>query len=128
MNEKNMPNEPDLDRPGQPHVGSHGDGSTFEIEQTVRDNCAELASLAGEVEDVTQEMCVTVGIDWRDWSYYVVEMIQHDRWTDEHMLAYETHHEATYGVPAPGMAELRARMRKDRLGLTHLDPDHVDDD
>jgi hypothetical protein len=37
------------------------------------------------------------------------------------MASYETRHEAMYGVPGPGMAELRARMRKDRFGLTHLD-------
>jgi hypothetical protein len=120
--------EPDLDRPGQPHIGTRGDVTPFEIDQTVRENCAELAGLAGEVENVTQELCARVGIDWRDWGYYVLELVEDDRWTDEHMLTYETRHEAAYGTPAPGMAELRARMHKDRLGLTHLDPDPADDD
>jgi hypothetical protein len=49
-------------------------------------------------------------------------MIEHERWTAEHMLAYETNYEAIHGEPVPGMAELRARMRKDKFGLTHLDP------
>jgi hypothetical protein len=48
-------------------------------------------------------------------------MIEHQRWTDEHMASFVANHEAVHGVPAPGMAELRARMHKDRLGLTHLD-------
>jgi hypothetical protein len=109
--------EPDLDRPGL-----HG--------QTVRHNLQDLATACGSEENVTREACEAAGLDWRDWSYFVVEMIEHDRWTDAHMLSYETNYEATaaHGVPAPGMSELRERMRKDKLGLTHLDPDPAADE
>ncbi len=106
--------EPDLDRPGL-----YG--------QTVRHNLQDLATACGSEEDVTREACEAAGLDWRDWSYFVLEMIDHDRWTDAHMASYEANYEAKHGVPAPGMAELRARMRKDRLGLRHLDPDPADE-
>jgi hypothetical protein len=119
--------EPDLDRPGKPLIArvQHDDGtwSPLEIEQTVRQNLQDLATACGDCEDVTREACEQAGLDWRDWGYFVVEMIEHDRWTREHMLAYETNYEAMHGEPAPGMAELRARMHKDKLGLTQLDPD-----
>jgi hypothetical protein len=55
-------------------------------------------------------------------------MIDEQRWTDEHMASYETNYEAMHGVPAPGMAELRARMRKDKYGLRHLDPEPPDEE
>jgi hypothetical protein len=105
--------EPDLDRPGNPLL----DGT----EQTVYDNIMELANAAGKEENVTREICESVGIDWRDWKYWIVDLHEDWRLTDERMLSYEANYEATHGVPAPGMAELRARMRKDSLGLTHLD-------
>lgn len=119
--------EPDLDAPGQPQIATvqHDDGTTspFEIEQTKRANYQYLATACGDVENVTREACEAAGLDWREWGYFVVEMVEHERWTDEHMLAYETNYEAMHGEPVPGMAELRARMRKDKLGLTYLDPE-----
>lgn len=96
-------------------------GSPLEIEQTVRQNLQDLATAYGDCENVTREACEQAGLDWRDWGYFIVEMIEHQRWTDEHMLSYETNYEAVHGEPAPGMAELRTRIRKDRFGLTHLD-------
>jgi hypothetical protein len=117
--------EPDLDRPGKPLIAKveHDDGtwSPLEIEQTVRNNLQDLATICGDCENVTREACEQAGLDWRDWSYFVVEMIDEQRWTDKHMASYEANYEAMHGVPAPGVKELRARMRKDRLGLTHLD-------
>ena len=73
-------------------------------------------------------MVEEAGFDWRTWNYFVLEQVEHQRWTDEHMASYEANYEAMYGEPAPGMAELRARMRKDRFGLTHLDPEPADDE
>ena len=37
------------------------------------------------------------------------------------MSSYEANYEAMNDVSAPGMAELRTRVRKDRFGLTNLD-------
>lgn len=116
--------EPDLDRPGRPLIArlQHEDGSysPFEIAQTVRQNLQELATVCGDCEHVTREACERAGLDWRDWGYFVLEMLEHQQLMEDHMLAFETRHEAEHGVPAPGMAELRARLRKDRFGLTHL--------
>jgi hypothetical protein len=115
MNENTDMSEPDLDRPGL-----YG--------QTVRHNLQDLATSCGSEEDVTREACEEAGLDWRDWSYFVVETIEHDRWTDEHMASYEANYEAKHGNPAPGMAELRAHLRKDKLGLTHLVEDDQDEE
>lgn len=120
-------NEPDLDRPGKPRI-IVVDGTPIAEEQTVRDNLIELASACGTEENVTPEACAAEGLDWRDWGYFVVEMIEDRRYTDEHMASYEANYEAKHGKPPPGIAELRARMRKDRLGLTHLDPDPADNE
>src|SRR6266508_6035064 len=117
--DERQPDEPDLDRPGKPTT-ILVDGIPIEQEQTVRGNLQDLATACGSEENVTREACEAAGLDWRDWGYFVLEMAEDQRWTDEHMLAYETNYEATHGVPAPGMAELHARMRKDRLGLRHL--------
>jgi len=99
--------EPDLNRPGNPR-GTE--------EQTVWDNCMELADAVeargGKVEDVNRERCESAGIDWRDWGYFMVAIAEEERWTDLQMLEYETNYENTYGVPAPGFAELRARMKR----------------
>ena len=115
-------NEPDLDRPGWPGI-ILVDGVPVEDEKSVRQNLQDLATACGSEENVTREACEAAGLDWRDWNYFVLEMIEHDRWTEEHMVAYETNYEAIHGEPPPGMRELRERMRKDRLGLSHLDPD-----
>jgi hypothetical protein len=119
--------EPDLDRPGWPTMILI-DGEPRELEQTVRQNLQNLATACGSEENVTPEACEKAGLEWRDWSYFVVEMLQHQRWTAEHMASYEANYEAVHGEPPPGIAELRARMRKDNLGLRHLDPEPADDE
>lgn len=126
------PDEPNLDEPGKPMIVwvEHEDGSRSPIEsaQTKRDNYIDLATACGSEEAVTPEACEAAGLDWREWCYFVLEMHDEQAFMDEHMLAYETNYEAMHGVPAPGMAKLRARMRKDRLGLSHLDePEPADD-
>jgi hypothetical protein len=124
--------EPDLDQPGKPltawAVQDDGTKVPFEIPQTLRNNLQDIGTRYGDCEKVTRQVVEEAGFDWRTWKYFVLEQVEHQRWTDEHMASYEANYEAMYGEPAPGMAELRARMRKDRFGLTHLDPEPADDE
>jgi hypothetical protein len=119
--------KPDLDRPGRPMTILIDDRPT-DVEQTVRQNLQNLITAGGSEENVTPEALEAVGIDPRDWAYFVVEMIDTQRWTADHVLAYETNYEAWHGEPPPVIAELKARMRKDKLGLRHSDSEPADDE
>lgn len=115
-----MADEPDLDEPGRPLIArlQHEDGSwsPLEIDQTKRNNYQDLATACGGCENVTREACEAAGLDWREWGYFVVEMLEHQKETEEWKLAYETYYEAMHGEKLRGLPP----MRKDRLGLLHL--------
>jgi hypothetical protein len=55
-------------------------------------------------------------------------MTDTQQWTADHVLAYETNYEAWHGEPPPIIAELKARMRKDKLGLRHSASEPADDE
>jgi hypothetical protein len=54
--------EPNLDRPGRPLI-ILVDGTPHEVEQTVRQNLADLATACGDCENVTREACERAGLD-----------------------------------------------------------------
>ena len=106
--------EPDLDAPGQPLIAKL-DGADYPIEQTKRDNYVGLCTAMGGADKVTPESIAAAGLDQREWSYFVVDMLEHDRDLWEHMTSDVARIEANTGekVDLP-------KLEKDRLGLLHL--------
>src|SRR4029450_10388857 len=96
---------PNLDLPGKPMI-ILVDGAPVEVEQTKRQNYQDLATACGACENVTEEASKAAGLDWREWSYFVLDLLEDQQFTEEHMLAYETNYEAIHGAPPPGVAEL----------------------
>jgi hypothetical protein len=111
--------EPDLDAPGKPLIAQlKRDGGTlvpFEIEQTKRNNYQELCTVMGGADKVTRNAVEAAGLDWREWGYFVVEMLEDQRDTQEHITSEVARIESATGEKI----ELPETVR-DRLGLLHL--------
>jgi hypothetical protein len=111
--------ERDLDEPGLPMKAwyQHEDGTRmpFLIEQSKRNNFQDLCTIMGGEDKVTREAVEAAGYDWRDWAEFVLEMLDHQRDTQDIMASEVARIEAATG----GKVE-PPKLEKDRLGLLHL--------
>jgi len=111
--------EPDLDAEGKPLMGkieaAPGVWRDYPLAQTKRDNYIDFCVTMGGEDKVTREAVEAAGLDWREWGYFVVSMLEHQRDTQEHVISEVARLEAATGkkIELP-------KLIKNRLGLLRL--------
>jgi len=105
--------EPDLDEPGQPLQGwiQHDDGTRtpYPFPQTKRNNFQDVCTVMGGEENVTRKAVEAAGLDWREWGYFVVEMLEAQADLREHIASGAARIESATGrnVELPKMVKTK---------------------